>query len=29
VGNLSYRSNLRLNAKAYANFKSYSDNRHN
>jgi len=25
VGNLSYRSNLRLNAKAYANFKSYSD----
>ncbi|MFH1884665.1 MAG: radical SAM protein [Planctomycetota bacterium] len=29
VGNLSYRSNLRLNAKAYANLKSYSDNRHN
>jgi radical SAM superfamily enzyme YgiQ (UPF0313 family) len=29
VGNLSYRSNIRLNAKAYANFKSYSDNRHN
>jgi radical SAM superfamily enzyme YgiQ (UPF0313 family) len=29
VGNLSYRSNLRLNAKAYANFKSYSDNGHN
>jgi radical SAM superfamily enzyme YgiQ (UPF0313 family) len=29
VGNLSYRSNLRLNAKAYANFKSYSGNRHN
>lgn len=28
VGNLSYRSNLRLNAKAYANFKSYSGNRH-
>jgi len=28
VGNLSYRSNLRLNANAYANFKSYSDNRH-
>jgi radical SAM superfamily enzyme YgiQ (UPF0313 family) len=28
VGNLSYRSNIRLNAKAYANFKSYSDNRH-
>ncbi len=27
VGNLSYRSNLRLNAKAYAKFKSYSDNR--
>jgi radical SAM superfamily enzyme YgiQ (UPF0313 family) len=29
VGNLSYRRNIRLNAKAYANFKSYSDNRHN
>ena len=29
VGNLSYRSNLRLSAKAYANFKSYSGNRHN
>jgi radical SAM superfamily enzyme YgiQ (UPF0313 family) len=29
VGNLSYRSNLRLNAKAYADFKSYSGNRHN
>jgi radical SAM superfamily enzyme YgiQ (UPF0313 family) len=28
VGNLSYRSNLRLNAKAYASFKSFSDNRH-
>jgi radical SAM superfamily enzyme YgiQ (UPF0313 family) len=25
VGNLSYRNNLRLNGKAYANFKSYSD----
>jgi radical SAM superfamily enzyme YgiQ (UPF0313 family) len=29
VGSLSYRSNLRLNDKAYANFKTYSDNRHN
>jgi len=29
VGNLSYRSNIRLHCKAYANFKSYSDNRHN
>ncbi|MGB2877439.1 MAG: radical SAM protein, partial [Dehalococcoidales bacterium] len=29
VGNLSYRSNLRLNAKAYANFKRHWDNRHN
>jgi radical SAM superfamily enzyme YgiQ (UPF0313 family) len=29
VGNLSYRSNLPLNAKAYANFKSYLDNRQN
>lgn len=29
VGNLSYRSNLRLNGKAYANFKRYSGNRHN
>ncbi len=28
VGNLSYRSNLRLNGKAYANFKRYSGNRH-
>jgi radical SAM superfamily enzyme YgiQ (UPF0313 family) len=27
VSNLSYRSNLRLNAKAYVNFKSYADNR--
>jgi len=29
VGNLSYRSNLRLNGKAYAHFKSYSGHRHN
>jgi len=29
VGNLSYRSNLRLNGKAYADFKRYSGNRHN
>jgi radical SAM superfamily enzyme YgiQ (UPF0313 family) len=29
VGNLSYRSNLRLNGKAYAEFKRYSGNRHN
>jgi len=29
VGNLSYRSNLRLNGKAYAHFKRYWDNRHN
>ena len=29
VGNLSYRSNLRLNGKAYADFKNYSGNRHN
>ncbi|TES94189.1 MAG: B12-binding domain-containing radical SAM protein [Desulfobacteraceae bacterium] len=29
VGNLSYRSNLRLNDKAYANLKRYSCNRHN
>ncbi|MBN2269845.1 MAG: hypothetical protein JXN61_04480, partial [Sedimentisphaerales bacterium] len=29
VGNLSYRRNLRLNGKAYANLKSYSDNGHN
>jgi len=28
VGNLSYRSNLMLNIKAYANFKRYSGNRH-
>jgi len=28
VGNLSYRSNLRLNVKAYADFKHYSGNRH-
>jgi radical SAM superfamily enzyme YgiQ (UPF0313 family) len=29
VGNLSYRRNLRLNGKAYANFKHYSGNRNN
>jgi len=29
VGNLSYRSNLRLNCKAYADFKRYWGNRHN
>jgi len=29
VGNLSYRRNLRLNGKAYANLKHYSGNRHN
>jgi len=29
VGNLSYRSNLQLNRKAYADFKRYSGNRHN
>jgi radical SAM superfamily enzyme YgiQ (UPF0313 family) len=29
VGNLSYRTNLRLNAKAYADFKHYSGKRHN
>jgi radical SAM superfamily enzyme YgiQ (UPF0313 family) len=29
VGNLSYRRNLQLNRKAYADFKRYSDNRHN
>jgi len=29
VGNLSYRNNLRLNCKAYAGFKRYSENRHN
>jgi radical SAM superfamily enzyme YgiQ (UPF0313 family) len=29
VGNLSYRKNLRLNSKAYADFKRYWDNRHN
>ena len=28
VGNLSYRSNLRLNYKAYADFKRYLGNRH-
>jgi hypothetical protein len=27
VGNLSYRSNLRLNVKAYADFKRYSGNK--
>jgi radical SAM superfamily enzyme YgiQ (UPF0313 family) len=29
VGNFSYRNNLRLNRKAYADFKLYSDNKHN
>ena len=29
VGNLSYKRNLRLNGKAYAGFKHYSDKRHN
>jgi len=29
VGNLSYRRNLRLNGKAYADFKHYSGKRHN
>ena len=29
VGNLSYRSNLRLNGKAYADFKGYWGSRHN
>jgi len=29
VGNLSYRRNLQLNRKAYADFKHYSGNRHN
>ena len=29
LGNLSYRNNLRLNCKAYADFKRYSGNRHN
>jgi radical SAM superfamily enzyme YgiQ (UPF0313 family) len=29
VGNLSYRRNLRLNGKAYADLKRYSGNRHN
>ncbi len=29
VGNLSYRNNLRLHCKAYADFKRYSGNRHN
>jgi len=29
VGNLSYRSNLRLNSKAYADFKEYWGKRHN
>jgi radical SAM superfamily enzyme YgiQ (UPF0313 family) len=29
VGNLSYRRNLQLNRKAYADFKRHSDNRHN
>jgi hypothetical protein len=29
VGNLSYRNNLRLNCKAYADFKRYWGNRTN
>jgi radical SAM superfamily enzyme YgiQ (UPF0313 family) len=29
ISNLSYRNNLRLNCKAYADFKRYWDNRHN
>jgi radical SAM superfamily enzyme YgiQ (UPF0313 family) len=29
LGNLAYRNNLRLNCKAYAEFKRYSGNRHN
>jgi radical SAM superfamily enzyme YgiQ (UPF0313 family) len=29
VSNLSYRNNLRLDCRAYADFKSYSDNRRN
>jgi radical SAM superfamily enzyme YgiQ (UPF0313 family) len=29
VGNFSYRNNLRLNRKAYEDFKLYSDNKHN
>jgi radical SAM superfamily enzyme YgiQ (UPF0313 family) len=29
VGNLSYRNNMRLDCKAYADFKRYSDGRHN
>ena len=29
VGNFSYRNNLRLNRRAYADFKRYSDNRRN
>ena len=29
VGNLSYRNNMRLDRKAYADFKHYADNRHN
>jgi radical SAM superfamily enzyme YgiQ (UPF0313 family) len=29
IGNLSYRNNLKLNVRAYADFKRYSDNRHN
>jgi radical SAM superfamily enzyme YgiQ (UPF0313 family) len=28
IGNLSYRNNLRLNCKAYADFKHYADNGH-
>jgi hypothetical protein len=29
VGNFSYRNNLWLNRKAYADFKRYLGNRHN
>jgi radical SAM superfamily enzyme YgiQ (UPF0313 family) len=29
IGNLSYRNNLRLDCRAYADFKRYSDSRHN
>jgi radical SAM superfamily enzyme YgiQ (UPF0313 family) len=29
VSNLSYRNNLRLDCRAYADFKRYSDSRHN
>ena len=29
VSNLSYRNNLRLDCRAYADFKRYSDSKHN